>query len=225
MKSALSLVLIVCLVASAVPVAAQAVPTGGRRGASDWSRVRNLAPGLEITVAVHGLPIGLRHFLRADESQLTVLNLTDPALAFGARRALADVAAHHPAELAAADPRATFESGNVRIGPGGVAVAGQRIGDLGQFVERIPRGDVIEIVGPAPEGLHGGKKGALIGAGVGAGWLIAGLAAGSGCSGNDVPCAGIAVVGIAFFAGIGALIGTLADHSRRPEKEVIYRAP
>src|SRR5919197_2011089 len=103
MKSALLLSLIVCLVESGLPVAAQErvdSPTGPirqaiireaaelaadysaidsstqQRGGDDWSRVRNLPPGTKIIVTVRGSPPAQRSFLAADEFALTVADPT-----------------------------------------------------------------------------------------------------------------------------------------------------
>src|ERR1700686_1630425 len=101
MKSTLSLMLIASLAASALPVAAQdriaatsgpiavAVNRAAVRLAAEqqteapdvsWSRVRALPPGAEVIVTRKGTPPVKRYFVAADASDLTVLNLDDPAL-------------------------------------------------------------------------------------------------------------------------------------------------
>ena len=89
MKSALSLTLIMCLVASALPVTAQekgplaravtreavrlaAVQLGGTPAESNWSHVRGLAPGTEVIVTVRGSKFARCTFVQADESALIV---------------------------------------------------------------------------------------------------------------------------------------------------------
>ena len=91
MKSTPSLTLIVCLVASALPVTAQekgplaravtreavrlaAVQSGGTPAESNWSRVRGLASGTDVVVTVQGSKPARRRMVQADESTLTVQN-------------------------------------------------------------------------------------------------------------------------------------------------------
>jgi|RhiMetdeSRZDD1v2_1073273.scaffolds.fasta_scaffold50524_5 hypothetical protein len=66
--SAISITLVAALAAAAVPATAQ----------EDWSRVRRLEPGSEITVTIGSSQPVERLFVSADDSVLTVLNLTDP---------------------------------------------------------------------------------------------------------------------------------------------------
>lgn len=74
MKSALSLMLSICLVGSAIPLAAQ-------ESVADisWSRVGQLPPGSEIIVTVKGLPPVQRYVVSRDDS---VLSIADRAGAF-----------------------------------------------------------------------------------------------------------------------------------------------
>ena len=89
MRSTLSLTLIVCLVASALPVTAQergplaravtresvrlaAVQSGGTPADSNWSHVRGLAPGTDVVVTVRGSKFARCTFVQADESALIV---------------------------------------------------------------------------------------------------------------------------------------------------------
>ena len=66
--SAISIALVAAL-ASAVPATAQ----------ENWSRVRKLEPGSEITVTIGSSQPVQQLFVSADDSVLTVLNLTGPA--------------------------------------------------------------------------------------------------------------------------------------------------
>jgi hypothetical protein len=177
MKSAVSLTVIVCVVASVRPVNAQQpaappvtvcpltraitreaarLPAAGEPTAgevvqqtskpveSNWSRVRRLASGREIVVTVKGSPPAQRHFVAAAEADLTLLNLTDPALPAAARDVLRDMAANHPGFFPVADKQ-SFVNGTVRVAPDGVFVTDRKVADLGQIVEHIPRTDVAEI--------------------------------------------------------------------------------
>ena len=116
MKSALSLMLIACLLASTVPLAAQknteattdllaaAITREAVRLAAldqnrlpdDWQRVRTLAASAEIVVTVTGSQPLARYYVRADEVELTVLNLSCPTLPPDARRVLLATLSHHP---------------------------------------------------------------------------------------------------------------------------------
>jgi hypothetical protein len=58
----------------------EAVQQAGKPVQADWSRVRKLAPGTEVIVIVQGSRPGTRYVVLADESELTVINLTAPEL-------------------------------------------------------------------------------------------------------------------------------------------------
>jgi hypothetical protein len=175
MTSALSVTLIVCLVASGIPVAAQEpspiAPTISRQvgrlvapatsssvqkastaASPDWSRVRKLEPGAEVMLTVEGsMPVGglvppsKRYFVLASDSELTVLNLTNPLLPVTATRALRKMASHHPERLAAAQKRHVFVENGVRVGPDAVFMADQKVADLNEVVQTIARTDIIDI--------------------------------------------------------------------------------
>jgi hypothetical protein len=202
MRSAVSLALVTSLIGSALPVAAQPnTPMAGpiarsitREAArfatvqqskpvdSEWSRVRTLAPGTELIVIVKDSPPVNRYFVAGDESDLTVLNVGDPALPTAARDVLRDLASTHPEYLLAAQKRGEFALvKNVRVGPDGVFLADRKVADLAQVVEQYGRPDIAEIqtariesnpVGCALAGYYGGAvigglPGVLIGGAVG----------------------------------------------------------
>ena len=166
MRSAGSLALVISLIGSALPVTAQQnTPTVGpiarsitREAArfatvrqskpvdSEWLRVRNLAPGTEIIVTVKGSLPAQRYVVAGDESDLTVLNLTDPTLPAAVRDVLRDLASGHPGYFQAAQKGGTFVlEKNVRLAPYGVFVVDRKVADLPQIVEQIDRYDVAEI--------------------------------------------------------------------------------
>lgn len=156
---------------------------------------------------------GSRYFVLADESGLTVLNLTDPTLPAASTRVLRDMASHHPEYFAAMQKSGTFGEDNVRVGRDGVFVADRKVADLGQVVETIARNDVTEIRGPVV--VRGSVLGAVLG-----GWL--GFAVGA------VPGLGGApeVLAWALLIGSVAVGGFLGFHWSSHETEgVIYRAP
>jgi hypothetical protein len=147
MKSAVSLTLIVSLAGSALPVAAQhRIASTGRpiaaaitrlavRLAADpqsdtadpnWWRVRTIVPGDEIIVTLKGAPPAKRYFVEADGSNLTILNLTDPALASAATRRLRNVASNHPAYFTAKQIAFVDVDTEIRVGPDGGVCSGSQ---------------------------------------------------------------------------------------------------
>ena len=107
-----------------------------------WSRVRRLEPGTEIMVTANASRSGKRFVLSADESSMTVLNLTDAALPLAVRDVLRD-RSRHPEYFTAAQRGETLLLGeNVRLTGAGVFVADQKVVDLSQMVESIPRADL-----------------------------------------------------------------------------------
>jgi hypothetical protein len=140
----------------------------------DWSRVRKLTPGTEIIVIVRAEEPGTRYFIAADESGATLLNVPALLLPKAAARELIDIASSHPDAFAPG--RSNFVGGSVRAGDDGVFVAGRKVAEFGQVVQRIARSDISEIraatkvrkgypVGGALLGALGGAfAGPLIGA-------------------------------------------------------------
>jgi hypothetical protein len=209
MKSALSLTLIVCLVA---PAEAQAA---GQRLTSDvdWSRVRRLEPGTQITVTTNGSQPGTRYVLSVDDSSISVLNLAGSSLPASARKTLRDRATHNPSHLLDAQKGGTFIlDKNVRVAPDGVFVAEQKFADLDEVVETVPRHDVVEIAGPVK--VRGSVHGAILGA-----WLGFGVGAAFGTQAPNAASGWSLLTG---FTGLGAWLGDRA--SSHKEDEVIYRA-
>jgi hypothetical protein len=253
MKAALSLTLVAALITSALPVTAQeridrtagpirraitleavrlatepavvdaAQPAGVATNA-DWSRVRKLTPGTEITVTASGSQPGKRDVLSADESGLTVLNLDYPTLPADASKVLRDVASHNPAHFTDAQKGGTFLlDKHVRLESDGVFVADQKVADLGQIVERTRRTEVVEIRRESAR-RHPAAWGALVGAAAGVA-AVAVASSGSLC-GSDGCIGGVLMalfgaIGAGAGAGIGAAIG--ASHPKT--EETIYRAP
>jgi hypothetical protein len=193
-------------------------------GDREWSRVRRLSTGTEIVVMVDGSQPGGRYVVRADGSELTVLNVAD-TLPAAAKEVLRRVASSHPEYFSAAQRGGTFvfEKG-VRLGLNGLFVSDRKVADLGQIVETIARDDVTEIrIRQKGRGLWG-HLGPLGGYFVGG--MSGGLAVGLACqaaAGRDRCDSG------AF--GVGALLGGIAGGvhgfraARRETEDVIYRAP
>lgn len=220
MKRAFTAVLIACLVAA--PLAGCATVHGPReieepsRGPApgwNWSRLRELAPGREVSVAVKGSPPGRRYFLAADAAGVVVLNLTDASLPAAAARVLRDLASRHAEQVAAVRTNASFQEGDVRLTRDGVFVADRKVADTGRVVETIARGDIVEIRGPVVA--RGSVPGAVLGA-----WL--GFAAGVVPGLGGVPEA----LAWPLLIGCTALGGFLGSHWSSHETEgVIYRGP
>ncbi len=212
-----------------------AVQRGGTPAESNWSRVRGLAPGTEVIVTVHGSQPGTRYVVLADESELTVLNLTDPKLPAVARDALHDVATHHPEYFPRVQKGGQFVlDKNVRVGPDGVFMADRKVADLGQVIENIARNDVAEISALAKPVWSSVERGARIGAwaGLATGAVALAISAngGSQCgSGCNIPTGLAAPLvvfgGAAAGRGIGAIIGAVGGATRAKTQDVIYRAP
>jgi hypothetical protein len=206
----------------------------GRKPAaeSNWSRVRNLAPGTDIIVTVKGSPPGHRHFVAADNSDLTVLNVTDSMLSAAARDVLRGLSARHPEYLSAAEKGGHFELENgVRLEPDGVFIADRKVTDLTHVIEHLARTDVAEITDPGGTRARkgdpallpliftlGGIAGALLGAAVDGG-PCSGV---SNCA-SDASPKGLVVGGLV--GGVGAVV--LAHHVLFGHKTdgVVYRAP
>jgi len=194
MKSILSLAVLLALIVSSVPVSAQQKPLGPntvdltRKAARfaadqsngapqhevDWGQLRDLKPGTEITVTKRDSQSSKRYMLAADDSELTVLNVSDPALPTDVKTALRETATTHPAWLANRQPGTTFELGKrLMVKPSeGLFVADQKVASLDQVVERITRNDAnagdIVIKGP----MSRGRKAAIIGGVVGGIFLV-----------------------------------------------------
>jgi hypothetical protein len=269
MKSALSLILTVCLVASALPVMTQAqvegpgafdlrgpasmdgplaramtreavrlaatareptsvaedVQQGGKSGRSDWSRVRALEPGIGIVLTVCGFPPGKRHVVNADESRLTVLNVTDPAIPPAVASVLIDTTWNHPDYFGKAQQGGTFRlNRHVRLAPDGVFMDDRRVVELGQVVEQVERDGVAEVSELGRATRRGLKWGSLIG--TGAGLTIGLLIQIPYCRQHSCDSQGglitplITMLSAGIGTGLGALIG--AGYRTR---DVIYRAP
>jgi hypothetical protein len=167
-KSAISLPLVLVLVASALPVTAQerlrSLEPGGplaraitREGlrlalapqsasaAVEWSRVRQLEPGREITVTIRGSQGAKRYFVSADDHGITVLNLADPRLPDAAARGWRTIASQHREHLEGVAKGGTFLLDDVRLSSAGVFVADRKVADLHDVVETSAREAVAEI--------------------------------------------------------------------------------
>jgi hypothetical protein len=241
MKSTLSLALLVALVGSTIPLTGQerapgpiarslahqavqlaAVPQGNVVDAR-WSHVRDLAPGTEIIVITRSAPPRRLYLVSTTDSELTILNLTDPSLPRAVTRMLRDMVAYH-ADYLAGVRKGQYVDRDLRVGPDGVFFANQKVADLSRIVETIARTAVTEVrtlergqglwghLGP----LGGYFLGAMTG-GVAAG-LVCRAAAGRNRCDTGAFLAGAVGGGIA-----GGVHGFRATN--RETEDIVYRAP
>jgi hypothetical protein len=239
-KTAISLALVLASVALPSPVTAEETvrslePTGpfaraimreGLRlalapsgGSADvaWARVRKLEAGREISLTMRGLPEDTRVFVSADDSVITVLNLTDLALPSTAVRALREITSQHREYLEGAAKGGIVLSNKVRLESGAVFVAGRKVADLQRVVETWARKDVAEITTRQKGRGVWGHLGALGGYFVGA--MSGGYIAGFACRfAGDRDCDSA--------AGVGMLVGAIGGgaygfHAARRETEIV----
>jgi hypothetical protein len=238
-KSALSFTLIVCLMPSTVPLAAQEnrEPTGLLAAAiireavrlaaaeqsqrpDDWPRVRRLAAGGEILVTTSASQSLARYYVQADDDELTVLNLSRPTLSPDARRVLLDTLSHHP-EVFGPVPQVRSQ---VQVGPDGVFVAGQKVAELQEVLQRIARGDVLEIAIPTRT-TRGSLRGAVEFAALGLLFSVPLYVASAGCpSEGNCGAWGLRQTSIFWLPAAGGLFGYFALGQRVHGRVVIFRA-
>jgi hypothetical protein len=165
-----------------------------------------------------------RYFVSADDSGLTVLNLTDSTLPPAAVRALRGIASQHPEYLERAAKGGTFLLDNVRLTSSGVFVADRKVADLQRVVETSARTEVAEIKTRNKGRGIGGHLGLIGGYFVGA--LAGGYGAGFACQAavGRGRCDTGAFLGGMLVGGIaGATYGFRA--ANRETEDVVYRAP
>lgn len=212
----------------------ETIQQGGQRAGSQWPRVSKLAPGTEIIVtakrsppapghAVRGLQ-GQGYVVQADESGLTMLNLSDATLSAAEREMLRAAASDHPEYFLAARQGGGYQfRNNVRIGPAGVFVAGRKVAENGQVVQSIARADVVQVAIRRTR-THGSVQ-EIVQAAAG-GFLLTAVAAGNGGTGpsycTDSPngCPVVIAVGTIAGGALGYLFGrreTVIEHA------IVYR--
>jgi hypothetical protein len=190
-----------------------------------WLRVRKLAPGAEIIVTVEGAQPGGRYVVRADESDLTVLNVADPQLPTAVKGVLRDAASNHPEYFSSAQQGGTVVlEKRLRLQRDGVFIGGRKVVELGQIVETIAREDVTQITRRRKGRGAWGHLGPLGGYFVGA--MSGGVVAGLGCQaaiGRDRCDTGAFLTGM-LIGGIAG--GTYGFHAaNRVTEDLVYRAP
>ena len=131
---------------------------------SDWSRVRQLEPAVEIAITIQGAASSTRYFVAADNTRLIALNMV-PTLTAAAARTLREIAARTPDRIVEVGQSGAFEQGAVRISRDGVLLDGRRVAAYTDVVETISRDRVVRIEGPVVA--RGSVGGSLIGAWLG----------------------------------------------------------
>jgi hypothetical protein len=198
-------------------------PQGGSADAA-WSRVRTLQRGREITVTIRGSQTATRYFVSADDSGLTLLNLTDPNIPAAAARALRELASQHGEYLESAAKGGTFLLDNVRLESASVFVANRKVADLSHLIATSARPEVAEITTRQKGRGVWGHLGPLGGFFVGS--MTGGYVAGFACQaaiGRDRCDTGAFLAGTLGGGIASAIYGFRAGN--RETADVIYRAP
>ena len=136
-----------CVVAFWV-IGVSAAPAAAQPPTDLWRQLQRLSPGTEIDVTISERGTGRRYFLTASDTELTTLNLTDPALPESAKNMLRSLVETNLEFLLATPPPGTYSEDNVRLGPAGIFIGEKRVGDLGEVVERVTRDRVVDVRRP-----------------------------------------------------------------------------
>lgn len=190
---------------------------------ADWSRVRKLKPGREITVAIRDTGQNSRTLISADEAGITVLNLTDPVLPESAARVLRETALQHPEYFANAMRGDTFLLDGVRMTATGLYLGDRRIADLQQFIQRHATSEIAQIrVVNKGRGFWGrlGPIGGYFIGGMAGGYAGGVICRGTGHRDCDT---GPFLTGMLIGGVTGGIYGFSA--ARREVDDVIYQAP
>jgi hypothetical protein len=106
-----------------------------------WKRVQRFDVGTRVKVTVGTAPAVERYYVLLSDTELVVLNLTAENIP---KRRLLGMATDNPSWVAGA-AKTTYRDSDLRIGPEGVFVRDQKVAELGQVVERIPRDRITSI--------------------------------------------------------------------------------
>jgi hypothetical protein len=196
-----------------------AVERSGPAQNASWKAVRNLDPARPIVITTAAATV-TRTFVAADDTTLTVLNLSKPGLSETSRRQLLALARAKPLALAgAADGSAkVFEA--FRLAPDGVFLHDVKVAEPGELIERVPIGDVLTITASVR---RGSAAAAVLGT-LGGIWLGTAMALTFAYTRCQPNCAGVelgiwgSVIGVPAAGGYGAWRA-----SSRLSEEVIYR--
>ena len=185
---------------------------------SGWASVKGLLSGTEIALTTVGSRSRARYFIRADDSEVTVLNLSDSTMPHQVMREIQGLILNRPEAFGLTE----LSSGVVRVAPDGVFVNGRKTAELDHVLECVPRDDVREI--RIPGKTRGSPGWAIAGAGLG---LLFSRPIYVGAA--DCPRIGNCAASLLRTSSIlwlpiaGGVLGYFGLAQRTPEK-VIYRA-
>lgn len=189
---------------------------------ADWVRVTKLRPGQAITVTIrNGQPVD-RYFLSADQSRITLLNVTDPALPDRVAESLRTIASEHSEYFDQAARSGTFLFDKVRMSSAGIFLGNAKVAEFQRVVEIVAAAEVDEITTLRKGRGFWGHLGPIGGYFVGAitGGLVAGLACQPAAGRNDCDT-GAFLVGMTAGGVAGGLYGFSA--ANRETEDFIYR--
>ena len=183
---------------------------------SDWRRVEQLQPATDVTITIRTRAARKLTLLQSDDAGVTVVNLA--GVPYRAKDDMLTAARQLRANAAA--PGRSIVSGPVVMAADAVFIDGRRIGTPSDFIETIPRPDVVRITRERVDVAN--KALAAVGGAVGgffAGGYIGALAA-PACHCEDPRPKGM-VIG----APIGAVLGGIAGAKAiKSHTETIYEA-
>jgi hypothetical protein len=134
MKSALVLALIASLTMPSASLAAPQTAT--------LSDVLSLTPGTEVTLWTSRSGGDRRYFIRADDDAIALLNLSDSKMPSSVAKLLRRQITEHPEYFPMPAGTTIALDNQASLGTSGLVVAGRKIAEYDQVVERIPRIDV-----------------------------------------------------------------------------------
>jgi hypothetical protein len=169
---------------------------------SDWSRVIALAPGREIRLTTTRATSRHR-LLKVDETTLTMLDVSDPAIPPSVGRLLTRTAERHPDYFVEAQRGDGFRlDDDVRLDAEGVSQKGRTLAELARVVATVPRDEVVEVrILQKHIGRHA-KRGLVIGA---TGGAVVGAISAASCDARSEP----AYCDVGGMAAVGAIMGAL----------------
>ena len=243
MKSAVSLVLIVCLVGTTYaavgedpeglgPIHRFIAQNAARLTSaqqtevsdSEWRRVVTLAPGIPLIVTERDGRAHSGYLASTNESGITLVKLSGALIPSAAMPALRDAVSAHPGYFVAAQQGQTFLlSGSVRLARNGVFVMDQKVADLNQLIEAIARTDVQQITSAGRTGGSASWAAAGAAAGIALGLMSTVRIAFSPCGGSctdEKMLIGLSLVGLPVLGGVMGYKGGGHDVER-----IFYRAP
>lgn len=212
-------VLCTAMMLASTPATAQDANPPAPAGTSTWSALSDLHSGTEVTMQVNLARYGHRYFVAASDTEVTVLNMSDPWVPPAARETLRHLAFYQPQYLLGRGGQ-DFVHRNIRVTADAVYVADEKVIDLADTVQRFAREDVREIK-HAPRTSTGQALGMIVG---GLSGTIAGAVFGHREFEHYKPAGAFLVGTSGYFFGLalGRLTGSLIDPQ---PKALIYRAP